>query len=425
MKRIVFISSVYPNPKNNGKRIVLSGILEYLLDIFGINAVTFILVGEHSKSDDALDCNIIVINKPGTLSRLKNLVTYVWLKRTKSIQECMLFSRKIGNELNNIIEQIQPDIVICDTLRIGQFFETGVRPPGRYIMYMDDLFSVRYEKMLEVLKKHKDVQLYPLGNFKSFVPVFLQKLIDFPFVQKKVLELESSLIRKREIECLDYFDINLLISEQEVKFLKELTGKSNVYQINPLLDSIDGKFNRKYQGNQTFVFLGALNIPHNETALLNFISSQIDFIIKLMPDFILKVIGVGVTPDIIDVASGYGKHISLEEYVEDLEAVFNESCAMIVPLIFGSGVKIKTLEALSKGLPVISTDFGVEGILIRNGIECIVENNLNLWPQIMSDLTNVNRNTEMSRRAYNFFHVNYSKEAIYKQYREFFTWDCD
>lgn len=98
---------------------------------------------------------------------------------------------------------------------------------------------------------------------------------------------------------------------------------------------------------------------------------------------------------------------------------------MIVPLIFGSGVKIKTLEALSKGLPVISTDFGVEGILIRNGIECIVENNLNLWPQIMSDLTNVNRNTEMSRRAYNFFHVNYSKEAIYKQYREFFTWDCD
>ena len=134
MKRIVFISSVYPNPKNNGKRIVLSGILEYLLDIFGINAVTFILVGEHSKSDDALDCNIIVINKPGTLSRLKNLVTYVWLKRTKSIQECMLFSRKIGNELNNIIEQIQPDIVICDTLRIGQFFETGVRPPGRYIM---------------------------------------------------------------------------------------------------------------------------------------------------------------------------------------------------------------------------------------------------------------------------------------------------
>jgi hypothetical protein len=165
--------------------VVLSGLLEYLLDTFGTNAVTFILVGGDSKPDEALDSNIISVDKPGTLSQLNNLVSYVCLKHTKSIQECMLFSRKIEKELNNTIKQIQPDMVICDTLRTGQFFSANTRPPAQYIMYMDDLFSVRYEKMLEVLRKHKDVQLNPLGNFKSFVPGFLQKLIDFPFIKKK------------------------------------------------------------------------------------------------------------------------------------------------------------------------------------------------------------------------------------------------
>jgi glycosyltransferase involved in cell wall biosynthesis len=235
------------------------------------------------------------------------------------------------------------------------------------------------------------------------------------------LELESSLIRKREIQSLDYFDINLLISEQEHNFLKELTGKSNIYQINPLLNNSASKFSRKYQGTPTFVFLGDLNIPHNETALLNFISSQMISIIKLMPDFKLKVIGDGANPRILSTAANYEDHIFLEGFVEDLEAVFNESCAMIIPLIFGSGLKIKTLEALSKGLPVISTDFGVEGISIRKGIECIVENDLDLWPDIMHELTDENINAEMSYTAYSFFRKHYSKEAIYKQYKNFFT----
>jgi glycosyltransferase involved in cell wall biosynthesis len=100
----------------------------------------------------------------------------------------------------------------------------------------------------------------------------------------------------------------------------------------------------------------------------------------------------------------------VEGFVEDLDAVFRESCAMVMPLLLGSGVKIKTLEALSRGLPVISTDFGVEGIPVTNAFNCVIENDIDRYPQLMLDLTDLDYNGAISRKAREFYFKHYSRE---------------
>ncbi len=45
--------------------------------------------------------------------------------------------------------------MICDTFRAGQFFETPGRAASNFILYMDDLFSVRYQEKLKVMKRHR------------------------------------------------------------------------------------------------------------------------------------------------------------------------------------------------------------------------------------------------------------------------------
>ena len=48
------------------------------------------------------------------------------------------------------------------------------------------------------------------------------------------------------------------------------------------------------------------------------------------------------------------------------------SSAAIVPLRFGSGMKIKTFDALYRGLPLITTSVGAEGVNIVSGVHCLI-----------------------------------------------------
>ena len=127
-------------------------------------------------------------------------------------------------------------------------------------------------------------------------------------------------------------------------------------------------------------------------------------------------IGKGASEELVELAEKYAGAISLEGFVENLDTVFRESCAMIVPLLFGSGVKIKTLEALSRGLPVISTSFGVEGIPVTNNVNCVVENDIAKYPQLMLAATDISYNTAISRVAREFYFENYAQDRVFEEY---------
>jgi glycosyltransferase involved in cell wall biosynthesis len=60
-----------------------------------------------------------------------------------------------------------------------------------------------------------------------------------------------------------------------------------------------------------------------------------------------------------------GRSISFIGHVSDMAALYGSTRACIVPLRYGSGVKIKTIEALQYGVPTVATPVGAEGIDFR------------------------------------------------------------
>jgi len=69
-------------------------------------------------------------------------------------------------------------------------------------------------------------------------------------------------------------------------------------------------------------------------------------------------------------------------FVENIGEYFRKASVFILPMQVGAGIKIKFLEALSYGLPVVTTSKGIEGIEgVVNGTHCIVEDD----PQGFSD----------------------------------------
>ena len=72
------------------------------------------------------------------------------------------------------------------------------------------------------------------------------------------------------------------------------------------------------------------------------------------------VIGKGATPEFQKNVLKL-RNFSYLDYIDDLEPFYNTSLCLIAPLKSGSGIKMKIVNAIARGLPVVTTKSGVEG----------------------------------------------------------------
>jgi glycosyltransferase involved in cell wall biosynthesis len=66
--------------------------------------------------------------------------------------------------------------------------------------------------------------------------------------------------------------------------------------------------------------------------------------------------------DLRGFAESYGETVSVAGFVDDLEPEYAAAWVCVVPLREGAGVKFKTIESLIRGVPVVTTTVGAEGI---------------------------------------------------------------
>src|SRR5215204_978356 len=308
MKKAVFVSSILPFPVDAAKKVTVSGIMKYLCERYGVEHVAYVLIGELDSGESlerSTPYKLLALGKPGVTRQIWNVLWFSLTRRTKSIQESMLYSAGLKTQLLNAIRNLGPAIVICDTLRVGQFLETPQRPAARYVLHLDDLLSIRYQKMEKDLTRFPEARLNPLGDFSKFVPTLFQSLIKMRYIQKWVLRLEQRLVEKREENCVKWFDTNLLVSKEETSLLRSKTKDAPIRTIKPLLQNPRKAMTRDYDGEPTFVFLGRLDYPPNQLSIVNFITTQMDRVIEKIPECRLRVIGKGGDSELLKLAEKY------------------------------------------------------------------------------------------------------------------------
>lgn len=133
------------------------------------------------------------------------------------------------------------------------------------------------------------------------------------------------------------------------------------------------------------LFCGALWSVPNSEGLLWFYNTIWPTVKKSFPGVKLLVVGSGKTPEsfrplLIDTS------VHFTGAVVDVKPWYNKSSAAIVPLLSGSGTRLKILEAMSLGLPVISTSKGAEGIDYTDELNIIIANEENIFAEKIIDL---------------------------------------
>lgn len=415
----LLISNKYPFPCDDGKKTVLAGLLSYLIDSYGKENVCYLVIGKKPETIPSHPgCRLIWIKQPGRLMQVKNLAKSLLGFDRRSLQESMTYSPRLQHSLVKLAKELEPTLMVLDTLRIGQYFHDQNRNVGRRILYMDDLFYLRYQRMLKAAED--GIRYDPTGTFAAFLPPAARTLLNIGGIQKLLYRIEMKKIEHREIESTGFFDLNLLINPNEVVTLQERHPPGAVKSIKPLLYNEPCQIRRTYDGAPEFLMFGSLRHPVYRASVLNFLHCCMEQVIREMPDVRIRIVGDGADEEIIKRAAQYGGKVEIAGFIPDLNPVFASSCALLVPIIAAGGLKIKTITALYYGLPVISTDHGVNGIPLTEERSFIRENEIEHFPRHMKNLCDITYNREISQHASRTYENHYSRKSVYKEYRELF-----
>lgn len=109
----------------------------------------------------------------------------------------------------------------------------------------------------------------------------------------------------------------------------------------------------------SILFWGAMGRPENAVAVIDFVKHDFAALRMRYPAIKLYIVGSSPTAEVRALASA---SITVTGFLED-PSVYFERCSLgIAPLTSGAGVKVKVLEMLRAGIPVVSTPIGAEGV---------------------------------------------------------------
>jgi len=115
----------------------------------------------------------------------------------------------------------------------------------------------------------------------------------------------------------------------------------------------------------TMLFLGSFRHTPNQEALMWFVNAVMPHVLRARPE--AKLVVVGSDPPPRYALPSYDGAIEIRGFVEDAQAPLRECAVFVCPILSGSGVRVKLLEAFACGIPVVSTRVGAEGLAKVDG----------------------------------------------------------
>ncbi len=115
------------------------------------------------------------------------------------------------------------------------------------------------------------------------------------------------------------------------------------------------------------IFSGSFTYGPNYSAMIWFVNHVFPLVLKQIPEAQLVITG-----DHAGMTLPSDKNITLAGYVDDIKSLIGSCDASVVPLWSGGGTRLKILEAMALGTPVVATTKGAEGLLVENGEHMLI-----------------------------------------------------
>jgi len=265
-------------------------------------------------------------------------------------------------ELNNLsfdnfITSLCPDVVLFDRFMIEEQYGWRVAeqcPNALRILDTEDFHGLRKARG-EALKNKKSFTIQHLQNDTT----------------------------KREVASIYRCDLSLIISEAEIKILKEQLGvdQNLLYYLPFLLDSISQGTKDslpKFEDREHFIFIGNFLHQPNYDAVLYLKNTIWPLIRNKLPEAQLHVYGAYESQKVTQLHNKKEGFL-VKGFAEDVNTVMQSSRVCLAPLRFGAGLKGKLIDAMKNGTPTVMSTIAAEGMFADGDLPYLISDEPNTF----------------------------------------------
>jgi len=366
--RILLLCNKPPYPASEGGPMAMNSIITGLLEaghqvkVLAINSEKYNVKESDIPKEYKQKTGIELIDVDLTV---KPLNAFLNLFTRKSYHAERFISEEFKKRLAEVLDKEQFDVVQLEVLFMAPYVET-IR---------------QHSKAMIVLRAH---------NVEHKIWERIAKDTKSPLKRWYINHLAKTL-KEFELNALETVDGVAAITRKDAAFFRKYCSK-------PVIDIPFGvypeQFNPKYEieGKPKFYHIGSMNWMPNEEGIRWFVDEVLPKTVEKVPDFVYHLAGRSM-PEWL--TSMKNPHVDVVGEVPDAKEFVTNHDIAIVPLLSGSGIRIKIIESMALGKTVITTRVGAEGILYDEEVNIIIAENK---AKMVEAIRSLNENPETAVR---------------------------
>jgi polysaccharide biosynthesis protein PslH len=396
--KILLLTQVLPYPPDSGPKVKTWNLIKYLSNFHQVTLVSFVR-GDQSADVSTLEqyCEAVhtVPMERGPVQDAR------YMLQSFITRQPFLMTRDDRAKMRTVVDSLAKvqsfDIVHADQLNMAQY---ALRVGGaRRILDAHNALWLLYKRLWKTM---------PTGP------------------KKWLLGRDWRLLKKYEGEILHQFHVTLAVSEEDKAALQEAAQtveKPRLAHISVVPITVDteeiGLVERSPQADR-ILHMGTMYWPPNVDGVMWFIENVYSLIRASCPGVGFDVVGSRPPKQLTDL-SGNGSGINVTGYVEDPTPLLQKAGVVVVPLRAGGGMRVKILNALAQGLPVVTTSIGSEGIPVRSGTHLLIADTPEDFAAAVLRLLNDRPFAdEMGRRGRHFIQARYDYRVVYSSIEQIY-----
>lgn len=412
-KKLLYITTRIFWPTDSGRKVSLYYYCKGLHEKYNyeIYVYSFLEAGQNSdlikEKPDFIKC-VNLAQPIGKFSKLKNLTIKTFLQHEWPLQCSLFYSKDNSEKIKKLCNEINPEVIIVDMVRLAPYYDAIINLNCKKILNMDDLLSERYQRQI-----NSNYKTSIAGQYSSNISNILMYFIKQNRVKNFILKLEQKLMYEAELKYAAIYDKVIFVSDKESGKLNEIFPNKSIDI--PLGVNVDEFTNckLKVQKENNICFVGNMYVAANIDTL-KYISTEVLPYVK--SEYTLYIIGK--VSDQIKNDYANNKNIVFTGRVDNIYDVAKKCKLFLSPIIYGSGIKTKILEAMAMQLPVITNDVGAEGLYVENKKHLIIENNSRKIADLVDYyLKNEREALTLAANAQKLVFEKYNWNNIWKKFR--------
>lgn len=277
-----------------------------------------------------------------------------------------------------------------------------------------DLIWVNFSFMIEMLPLDliKDTRIIlDQHEYEGFV---YQDYLQKGNIGEKIFALLNLIkFEKFTKKIFSQIDAVLCVSKEEAEITKlKMKNQVNIWEVpNGVSEEFFQPISH-FRNKPNYILLCSnMNVQRNIDAAIWFVKNVFPKIKEKIPDAKFWIVGADPTPEVWKLNSISG--VKVTGTVDNIKDYYQKGKVFVAPYHFGAGTKLKVLEAMASGIPVVSTTVGCRGIEVVDGKHFLIaDNEIDFSNRVIELLTNFEKREKLALAARKLVEEKYQWKKI-------------